>query len=132
MSDAIELDEKLRFAIGDYWDIAKAESSDQRDTDDEAGSAQAKWSEIDCLIRQLAEQRAELLEALQASQAEVVRLRNAMFATYSVASNGASKSELIACIEKERDAYEAGYSVGNSRAAIANATQQRNATGGEG
>lgn len=65
---------ELKIAIGDYWDIAQAEAMDQRDHDDEAGSAQAKWSEIERLIDRQANQRAALLEALKLAESRFRRL----------------------------------------------------------
>lgn len=64
----------------------------------------------------------DLLIALKESLAEVERLRSAMFAAYCVAANGGSKIEMLAAVERERDAYEAGYSCDMARTAIAKAT----------
>jgi hypothetical protein len=53
---------------------------------------------------------ADLVEAATESAAELRRLRSAMSTTYAAAANGADHDRLLARIEKERDAYEEGFS----------------------
>lgn len=64
----------------------------------------------------------KLLEALEASNAEVVRLRDAMFRVYATAANGGDPTPSI---EKMRDVMDVPGSGDIARAAIAKATGEQ-------
>ena len=75
-------------------------------------------------LSQQPEARGVVDEVIKAAISEINDLRDAMFATYAAAANGADKPQLIALIEKERDAYERSYSIPALTAAL---TGERNA-----
>lgn len=59
---------------------------------------------------------AELIEAHQQSVAEVVRLRDAMFDVYATAHN---EGDVLAAVERMRDAMDEPWSVDRSHTALA-------------